>query len=279
MPPPVQITSVPRPAFARLPQPKIERIRLRNESDGAELRATLILPHDFDPSRKYPAVLSCVYAGRGKDAWGRYQVLDAYMANELGYILVGLDLRASTGYGKDFFYGYHKRMGIIDSDEVVSCAQHLRTLPYVDGRRIGIWGGSYGGFLVLMAMCTHPGVFHTGVSWKPVTDWRNYDDDYTAERLTRPADNPDVYQATSPVFHAAGLEGNLLIIHGMQDDNVLFQDCVWMVQRLIEAGKYFDLAVYPRDDHMLGLRRESLPDCMERIAAYFEQHMGLGPVS
>ena len=260
---PVKVTNSPLPAFNKIPKPQVKRFTFTN---GATVYARMILPHNFDPLKKYPVVLSCVYAGQGKEGFGRYQVLDTYMANEMGYILVGIDLRASMGYGKDFFYGYHKSLGIIDAHECVSCAKYLRGLPYVDGERIGIWGGSYGGFLTLMVMCNHPGVFHTGISWKPVTDWRNYWDGYIAPRLRRPEDDPE------------RLEGNLLLVHGMLDDNVLFQDAVWMIQKLIEAQKYFDLAVYPRDDHGLTLRHESLPDCMERFAAYFEEHMGLGPV-
>jgi dipeptidyl-peptidase-4 len=276
--PHARITSSPLPEFKAIKKPQVRKFTFANKSDGAEIRAKMVLPHDFDPSKKHPVVLTCIYAGMGKMSFGRYQILDTFMANEMGYILIGIDLRASHGYGDEFLMGYYKKMGIIDTDECVSCAEYLRTLPFVDSDRIGLWGGSYGGFLTLMVMCTRPGVFHTGVSWKPVTDWRNYDDDYTAERLSRPEDDPEVYKATSPVFHAGGLEGNLLLVHGMLDDNVLFQDAVWMIQKLIEAGKYFDLAIYPRDNHMFDLRHESLPDLTERIAAYFEEHMGLGPV-
>jgi len=275
---PDKITNSPLPAFAKIHKPQVKRFSFTNESDGATVHGHLLLPRSFRPERKYPVVFSCVYAGGGKESFHRYQLLDSYMANEMGYILACVDLRASMGYGKDFFYGYHKKLGIIDAEECVSCAKYLRTLPYVDGERIGIWGGSYGGFLVLMVMCNHPGVFHTGISWKPVTDWRNYWDSYTCPRLARPEDDPEIYKATSPVFHADGLEGNLLVVHGMLDDNVLFQDAVWMIQKMIEAGKYFDLMIYPRDDHGLTLRHESLPDCMERFAVYFEEHMGLGPV-
>ncbi|MBN1917266.1 MAG: S9 family peptidase [Verrucomicrobia bacterium] len=274
----IRLTTSPRPEFTRLPTMKVKRFTFTNESDGATVHARMLLPQDFDASKKYPVVLTCVYAGGAKEGFGRYQILDTYMANEMGYMLVAIDFRASMGHGSAFFYGYHKKMGLIDSDEAASCAKYMRTLPYVDPERIGLWGGSYGGFLTLMAMAKHPGLFHTGISWKPVTDWRNYDDGYTGERLGRPQDDPDTYRATSPVFHADKLEGNLLLVHGMQDDNVLFQDAVWMVQKLVEAGKYFDLMVYPRDDHMMSLRHESLPDLMERFAAYFEEQMGLGPV-
>jgi dipeptidyl-peptidase-4 len=274
----VRVTTSPRPEFGRLPKMTVERFTFTNESDGATVHASMLLPEAFDPSKKYPVVLTCVYANLGKEAFGRYQILDTFMANEMGYILVGIDFRASSGYGSRFFYGHYKKMGLIDSDEAASCAAYLRTLPYVDADRIGLWGGSYGGFLTLMVMTKHPGVFHTGISWKPVTDWRNYSDGYTGERLGRPADDPETYRATSPVFHADKLEGNLLLVHGMQDDNVLFQDAVWMVQKLVEAGKYFDLMIYPRDDHLLTHRYESLPDLMERFAAYFEDKMGLGPL-
>jgi dipeptidyl-peptidase-4 len=264
--------------FDQVTQPKVQRFSFTNASDNVTIHGKLILPHNFDPSKKYPAVLTCIYAGLGKEGFARYQPLDAFMANEMGYVIVAIDLRASMGYGRDFFFGYHKKLGIIDAEECVSCASYLRGLPFIDGDRIGLWGGSYGGFLTLMVMCNHPGVFHTGISWKPVTDWRNYWDEYIGPRLGRPQDDPEVYEATSPVFHAEGLEGNLLVVHGMLDDNVLFQDCAWMLQKLIEARKYFDLMIYPRDNHGLDLRHESLPDCMERFAAYFEEHMGLGPI-
>jgi dipeptidyl-peptidase-4 len=273
-----QILDTASPLLKKWPRAIIKEFSFKNKEDGLEICGTLTLPRNFDPKKKYPAVLRCVYAGQGKMGFGRYNLLDNYMANEMGYILVGIDLRASHGYGHKFAQGYYKSLGIVDSKELVSCAEYLKAQPFVDEKRIGVWGGSYGGFLTLMVMCDFPGVFNTGVSWKPVTDWRNYWDSYTAPRLGRPKDDPEIYKATSPVFHAAGLEGNLLLIHGMQDDNVLFQDAAWMIQQLIEKQKYFDLMIYPKDNHGLDLRYESLPDCMERIAAYFEEHMGLGPL-
>ncbi len=247
--------------------------------DGKRLSARLIKPRDFDPKNRYPVVLSCVYAGQAKNQFTRYHPLDAFMANELGYIVVGVDLRASIGYGREFFFGYHESLGIVDSDELAEVASGLRQLSYVDGDRIGVWGGSYGGFLTLMAMSRHPGVFHTGIAWKSVTDWRNYYESYTTQRLGSPKENAEKYELTSPLTHIENLQGNLLLVAGMQDDNVLFQDTVWVMQRLIESGKFFELMVYPRDDHGLTLRHESLPDLMERIAAYFEDKMGRGPTS
>lgn len=241
--------------------------------------ARTIKPASFDSSKRYPVVFSCVYAGQAKNQFSRYHPLDVFMANELGYIVIGVDLSASIGYGRDFFFGYHNSLGIIDSDELADTADFFCKQPYVDPERIGIWGGSYGGFLTLMAMSRHPGVFHTGIAWKSVTEWKNYYEWYTSQRLGLPDENQDVYKETSPLSHIKNLQGNLLLVAGMQDDNVLFQDTVWVIQKLIENGKYFDLMIYPRDDHGLTLRHESLPDLMERIAAYFEDKMGVGPTS
>jgi len=272
-----RLTHSPRPEFEKVQACQPRYFTFTSEADGKTIHARMLLPKNFSQSKRYPVVISCVYADRAKNSWSRYHLLDFYMVNELNYIVVNVDNRASIGYGKDFHYGYYQQMGIVDAEELVSAANYLKKLTYIDPQRIGIWGGSYGGFLTLMVMCNHPGVFHTGVAWKPVTDWHNYFDSYTAQRLGRPQENEEVYRQTSPVYQAAGLQGNLLLVHGMQDVNVLFQDTAQMVQRLIEAGKYFDLMIYPRDNHMLSLRDESLPDLMKRIARYFEDHMRVGP--
>jgi len=272
-----RLSHSPRSEFAQVEVCVPRYFTFTNEEDGKTIHARMLVPKNFSQSKRYPVVISCVYANRAKNLWSRYHLLDFYMVNEMNYIVVDVDNRASVGYGKDFHYGYYKLLGVVDSAELVSAANYLKKLSYVDPQRIGLWGGSYGGFLTLMVMCNHPGVFHTGVAWKSVTDWHNYFDSYTAQRLGRPQEDEEVYKKTSPVFHAAGLKGNLLLIHGMQDVNVLFQDTAQMVQKLIEAGKYFDLMVYPRDNHAFSLRDESLPDLMKRIARYFEEQMGVGP--
>jgi len=272
------LTHSPLPAFDEMEKVKPHYFTFKNEEDGRTIYGYILFPKNFDKRKKYPAVLSCVYANIGKNGWVRYNPLDFYMTTEMGYIIVRVDFRGSVGYGKDFHYGYYKRLGIVDAKEAVSCANYLRSLPYIDGDRLGIWGGSYGGFLTLMVMCDHPGVFNTGVAWKPVTDWHNYWDSYTSQRLGRPKedDNEKVYRKTSPRFHAKGFKGNLLLVHGMQDINVFFQDTVWMIQEFIDNGKYFDLMIYPRDNHMMTLHDPDLPDLMKRIARYFEDHLGVG---
>ncbi|MBP6875261.1 MAG: S9 family peptidase [Candidatus Eisenbacteria bacterium] len=254
-----------------------ERVVFRNDEDGADIHGFLLKPPSFDPARRYPAVVSGVYANSAKDDWSPYDLLDLYMAAHMGFVVLRLDLRASDGYGRDFRYGCYQRMGLVDAGECVSAAGYLRSLPYVDDQRLGLWGSSYGGFLTLMTLFLHPGVFQAGVAWKPVSDWRNYTDDYTAQRLGRPEEFPEVYDATSPIHHVKGLADPLLVIHGMLDDNVLFQDTVLLVQKLLEAGKTFDVMFYPKSDHSLTYWQENRRDLMTRTARFFGRHLGEDP--
>ncbi|MCK4547386.1 MAG: prolyl oligopeptidase family serine peptidase [Candidatus Eisenbacteria sp.] len=272
-----RITRSPLPAFAPISRIEPEYFTYTNEEDGATIHGFMVKPAHFDPGKKYPAVLSCVYANIAKNEWISYDLLDYYMANEMGYIVVRVDFRASVGYGRDFHYGYYQKMGIIDAGECVSAANYLRSLDYIDGKRIGMWGSSYGGFLTLMTLFTHPGVFQAGAAWKPVTNWHNYTDDYTAQRLGRPEEFPEIYEATSPIHHVEGLQDPLLIVHGMADDNVLFQDTVQLVQKLLEAGKVFDVMFYPKATHGLTYWQETRLDLMVRTVRFFRQHMGTGP--
>ncbi len=273
-----RITHSPLPAFDSVTRIEPEYFSFTNREDGVPLQGFMVKPAHFDPKKKYPAVLSCIYANIAKNEWISYDLLDTYMANEMGYIVVRIDFRASVGYGRDFHYGYYQKMGVIDAGECVSAAEYLRSLDYVDDDRIGLWGSSYGGFLTLMTLFTHPGVFHSGAAWKPVTDWHNYTDDYTAQRLGRPVEFPEVYEATSPIYHVDGLEDNLLIVHGMADDNVLFQDTVQLVQKLLEAEKTFDVMFYPRATHGLTYWQENRLDLMVRTARFFRETMGAGPL-
>ena len=273
-----RVTRSPLPGFGVVDPIEPEYFTFRNEEDGAEIHGFLVKPHDFDPSKTYPAVLSCVYANIAKNEWISYDLFDYYMANEMQTIVVRVDFRASTGHGRDFHYGYYQKMGIIDAGECVSAAHYLASLPYVDGDHIGMWGSSYGGFLTLMTLFTHPGEFKAGAAWKPVTDWKNYTDDYTAQRLGRPEDFPEVYEATSPIHHAAGLEDALLVVHGMVDDNVLFQDTVQLVQKLLEEEKTFDVMFYPKANHGLTYWQENRLDLMKRTARFFERELGTGPM-
>jgi dipeptidyl-peptidase-4 len=187
-------------------------------------------------------------------------------------VVLCMDFRGSWGYGGEFDTGYYRRMGLIDADEAVCAHNYLAGLGYVNSSRIGIWGWSYGGYLTCMTLLTKPGVFDTGVAVAPVTDWKSYNEWYTRRRLGLAKDDPKIFERTSPVTYASGLKDNLLLVHGIMDDNVLFQDTARLIQRLIDNGKYFDEMTYPRDDHSIG-RDTSRPHVYATILRYLYNHL------
>jgi dipeptidyl aminopeptidase/acylaminoacyl peptidase len=153
----------------------------------------------------------------------------------------------------------------------VDGARYLVSSEGVDPARIGIYGGSYGGFITLMAMFTEPDVFRAGAALRSVTDWAHYNHPYTARILNQPQDDPEAYRRSSPIYFAEGLRGDLLITHGMVDTNVHFQDVVRLAQRLIELGKSgWELAVYPVEDHAFQ-RPDSWADQYRRILELFQR--------
>lgn len=239
--------------------------------DGTLLRAQMLTRPGLDMSKKHPAVISDMYANSAKMDWGGYTA--NYLAMELGYIVLKVDFRASWGYGGEFNSGYFQRMGLIDSEEAVAAKRFLVSTGAVRADRVGVWGWSYGGFLTCMIMTTQPGEFHAGVAVASVTEWKNYNHWYTTQRLGFLSTNKEVYDKTSPITYADKLQGNLLLVHGMLDDNVLFQDSVRYSMKLIDAGKRFDQFYYPRDDHGIG-REETRPHVFRTIVQYLYDKLG-----
>ena len=245
--------------------------------DGARIPAKLYKPKDW--KRGGPAVLFVHGAGYLQnvyEGWSHYY--RETMFNQLlmakGYAVLDLDFRASAGYGKAWRTAIYRHMGGKDLDDNVDGARWLVSTLGVDPRRIGLYGGSYGGFLTLMAMFNAPEVFAAGAALRPVCDWRNYNHGYTASILNDPQDDPEAYRLSSPIEYAQGLRGELLICHGMVDTNVHFQDSVRLAERLIELGKTgWSLAPYPVEDHAFA-RPESWTDEYARILALFERAIG-----
>ena len=168
-----------------------------------------------------------------------------------GYIVFSLDNRG-TGYrGVAFETALYRKMGSVEVEDQVRGVEFLRTLPYVDPARIGIFGWSYGGYMALMCAMQAPGYFAAAVAGAPVTSWQRYDTHYTERYMGTPLDNPEGYAAGTVMNHAAGLQAPLLVIHGMADDNVLFTNSTALFQRLQELGKPFDIMVYPGGKHGL----------------------------
>jgi len=231
----------PRHEFLRIPA-----------ADGEMLQAELLTPSDFDPARRYP-VLVYVYGGPHaqivRDAWGGSRMLFHALLAQRGYLVFSVDGRGSDGRGHAWEAVIDRRLGKRELEDQLAGVRYLKSLPYVDPGRIGIWGWSYGGTMTLYALTNAPGVFRVGVSGAPVSDWRLYDTIYTERYLERPQDNPDGYRDSSPVNQAARLQGKLLLVHGTADDNVHLQNSLAMLQAFVEADIPYDLQIYPRQLH------------------------------
>lgn len=265
-----RLTQSQLPDFQKIPWANFEEVEFKAK-DGATIKGLLITKPGLDKSKKHPAFISNMYANSAKMSWGGY--FENYAAVQLDMVVLCVDFRASWGQGGEFNSGYYKGMGIVDADEAVAAKDFLVSLGYVNPDRCGVWGWSYGGFLTCMIQLTRPGVFDAGVAVASVTDWASYNEWYTRRRLGMKTDDEAIYKKTSPIYHAAGLKGNLLLIHGMLDDNVLYQDTARLIQRLIENGKAFDMMGYPRDDHSIG-KDTSRPHVYSTIMRYLWQKLG-----
>lgn len=224
-------------------------------TDGVELNGWMIKPFDFDPSRKYPVLMS-VYGGPGsqtvRNSWGGANFLWYQLLAQKGYIIVSVDNRGTGARGTEFKTVTYRHLGKWESNDQIEAAKYLASLPYVDGSRIGIWGWSYGGYMTLMSLLNGGDVFRAGVSVAPVTSWKFYDSIYTERYMQTPAENPEGYEESAPITHAGRLKSKLLEIHGTADDNVHWQNTVTMVNELIKAGKQFETAFYPGGYHGIG---------------------------
>jgi dipeptidyl aminopeptidase/acylaminoacyl peptidase len=239
--------------------------------DNADIYARLYKPKNPNGA----AVIFVHGAGYLQNAhkwWSSY--FREYMFHNLladkGYTVLDLDYRASAGYGRDWRTGIYQFMGGKDLTDNLDGAKFLTDQHGVDAKRIGIYGGSYGGFITLMAMFTTPDAFAAGAALRPVTDWAHYNHGYTANILNAPVMDSLSYAKSSPIYYAEGLKGSLLMCHGMVDVNVHFQDVVRLSQRLIELGKDdWELAVYPMEDHGF-VEPSSWTDEYKRILKLFE---------
>jgi dipeptidyl-peptidase-4 len=211
-----------------------------------------IFPPDFDSSRRYP-VLMYQYSGPGSQESGdRFPVRDFFwhqMLAQKGYMVVCVDGRGTGARGRDFKKSTYLQLGKLESDDQIAAARYLRTLPFVDSSRIGIWGWSYGGFMSSTCLFKAPDVFKMAIAVAPVTNWRYYDNIYTERYMRTPQVNAKGYDDNSPVNMVQNLRGKFLLVHGTADDNVHFQNSVELSDALIKAGKQFDFAMYPDKAH------------------------------
>ena len=244
--------------------------------DGAQVPARLYKPAMPAPGK--PAVLFVHGAGYLQNAhkWWSYYFRE-FMFNNLladnGYYVLDIDYRASAGYGRDWRTAIYRHMGGKDLDDNVDGVNYLVKTYGVDPKRVGLYGGSYGGFITLMALFTTPDVFAAGAALRPVTDWANYNHGYTSAILNEPYNDSLAYRRSSPIYFAEGLRSHLLICHGMVDVNVHFQDAVKLTQRLIELGKdNWEIAPFPMEDHGF-VEPSSWTDEYKRIFKLFETEL------
>ncbi|MGW8390867.1 prolyl oligopeptidase family serine peptidase [Pseudoduganella sp. HUAS MS19] len=242
---------------------------------GQPIWSKLYRPAKLEPGKKYPIVLFVHGAGYLQNTHNRYpQYFREQMFHNLlvekGYIVLDMDYRASKGYGRDWRTAIYRQMGHPELEDYVDGAKWLAANHQGDIGKVGIYGGSYGGFMTFMALLREPELFKAGAALRPVTDWTTYNHGYTANILNTPDIDPEAYRKSSPIEYADKLKGHLLIAHGMVDDNVFFQDSVRMAQRFIELKKdNWELAAYPLERHAY-VQPESWYDQYRRIYKLFE---------
>ena len=258
---------------------RLKDYRLRREEfikipngKGQELNAWILKPYDFDPSKQYP-VLMTQYSGPDSQ-----QVLDSFglgweqILPSKGYIVVCVDPRGTGARGEEWRKCTYLNLGVKEIEDQIAAAKWLGQQSYVDAKRIGLYGWSFGGYMTLMGLCHGQGVFKTGVAVAPVADWSFYDTIYTERFMRTPQENPTGYKASSVLEVAKNLQGKLLLIHGSADDNVHVQNAMDFTDLLVSEGIPFDMAIYKDRNHGIygGNARNHL---YKRIISFLEQNL------
>ncbi len=259
----IKSSEVEQPIYSRLYQP-ISRANSANTDSQTGKRPAVMFVHGAG------------YLQNSHQGWSGYFrefMFHNYLTSK-GYVVLDMDYRASKGYGRDWRTAIYQKMGTPELQDLKDGAKWLVDNMNVDANRIGVYGGSYGGFMTFMALFKEPDLFAAGAALRPVTDWAHYNHSYTSNILNTPQVDPDAYERSSPIEFASGLNKPLLICHGMVDDNVFFKDSVRLVQKLIELKKtkYFETAIYPVEAH--GFREpSSWLDEYTRIDMLFDEHL------
>ena len=249
---PVKITDSRSDAFKSYSWRVPEFITFKAE-DGAKVHARLYQPEgDVKNGAAVIFVHGAGYLQNAHKWWSTYY--HEYMFHNIladnGFTVLDIDYRGSAGYGRDWRTGIYRHMGGKDLSDQVDGAKYLVDELDIDPQRVGLSGGSYGGFITLMAMFNAPEVFAAGAALRSVTDWAHYNHGYTSNILNTPVEDSIAYARSSPIYFAEGLKGHLLMCHGMLDDNVHYQDIIRLTQRLIDLGKdNWELASYPLERH------------------------------
>lgn len=252
-----------------------ERFIKTKTVDGKyDLYGRIILPADFDSTKKYPVVVY-VYGGPHAqlvtESWmGGARLWEFYMAQK-GYIMFTLDNRGTPARGNDFYQAIHRKLGEPDIEDQMQGIAYLKSLPYVDADRIGVHGWSYGGFMTTSLMCKHPETFKVGVAGAPVIDWKYYEVMYGERYMDTPQENPEGYARASLLNNVKGLKGDLLIIHSDYDVTVVWQNSLRFIQECVNNNIPVDYFVYPQHEH--NVRGKDRVHLMTKITKYFDDNL------
>lgn len=228
------------------------RTFLKIQTSEVELNASLILPLNYDPNKKYPVFVN-VYGGPGHnevlDAWDGNDYFFHQLLAQHGYMVLSIDPRGTQFRGAAFKKATYLQLGKLEIEDVLAATKVFAQRTDVDPTRLGIMGWSYGGFMSSLAMTKGNGLFKVGIAVAPVTNWRYYDNIYTERFLRTPQENAKGYDENSPINYVKDLQGKYFLIHGSADDNVHYQNSMEMISALVKANKQFDLFIYPNKNH------------------------------
>ena len=271
-----RITRSPPADFDRIRWGRVQYRTFPSTTAGVPLHVRIVTPADMDPKRRYPVLFGPVYSDTVRNQWNpRFGGLMQLLV-EHGYVLVQVDSRGSTGYGRTFREKFLFEWGRSDLDDYQDAVAGMKSLPFVDPGRIGIFGSSYGGLLTLFSLFKKPGLFQAGVAGAPATDPRYYGSDDVAITRT-PATHPEVFERGRAAQYVSGLQDPLLIIHGMADDVVPFQTSVMLVQEMVKAHKRFEFAFTPTATHAWAAREDDALYFYGRLVDFFERWIPPGP--
>jgi len=272
-----RLTDTVSPAFRAVAWSRPEIVAVPSTHGAGQIWARVYTPPGWTAEAKHPAVAFVHGAGYLQNVhhgWSSYhrEFMFHTLLTRRGYVVIDMDYRASSGYGRDWRTAIYRQMGWPEVEDYADGIAWLVANKAVDPARVGVYGGSYGGFFTFMALFNRPELFAAGAALRPVSDWAHYDHGYTSNILNTPEVDPEAYRKSSPIEYAEGLQKPLLILHGMVDDNVTFQDSVRLVQRLIELGKtdLFETAIYPVESHGF-VEPSSWTDEYKRIWNLFER--------
>ena len=247
-------------------------------SDNVKIDISMIKPIPFDPNRKYPVIFA-VYGGPGSQG-----VYNQFTANsqqqwlaQQGYVVVNVNNRGTNNYGSAFMKVVYQNLGKYESHDFAETAKYLATLPYIDPRRIGIMGTSYGGYSTVYTMEMYPDLFTAGVANSAVADWKLYDTIYTERYMGVLGDNKTGYESSSAIANAGKLQGHLLVIHSMLDDNVHPQNTMQLLTAFTAAGKDVDLRIYPPGHHGAAYDLQSFKLITKNTMDYLNKYLQPSP--